>query len=84
MQRVIEPWTLFTVHGAKDCLNVRLRLGDPEHIWHSGAGVTCYWFMCQPFAVSCLSLRRIAVAGCASATAAIACTLQPALSCTPI
>ena len=67
-----EPWTLFTACYAKGCLNMRLRFGDSQHVWHSGDGVTCYWFMPgQRFAVSWwarLSLRR-QVAGFALAEA---------------
>ena len=48
-----EPWTLFTACYAKRRLNVRLRFGNPQHVWWSGDGVTCYWFTPgQRFAVS--------------------------------
>lgn len=67
-----EPWTLFTAGYAKGRLSMRLRFGDPQHVWHSGNGVTYYWFAPgQPFAVSWwarLSLRR-QVAGFAVAEA---------------
>ena len=67
-----EPRTLFTACNAKGYLNVRLRFGDPQQVWRSDDGVTCYWFTPgQRFAVSWwarVSLRR-QVAGFAVAEA---------------